>query len=52
MVAFSSIKAKYVALTIVANEVTWMRLLLIEIGLLDLDSQCRIINVARNPETE
>lgn len=37
MVALSTIKAEYVTLTLVVKKATWMKLLLIEIGLLDKD---------------
>lgn len=36
-IALSSIKAKYVALTFTTKEVIWMRLLFIEIGLLNIE---------------
>ena len=48
----STTEAEYVALTLVAKEATWMRLLLTEIGLLDKDDQYAMIKVARSPGTE
>lgn len=44
----SSIKAKYVALTFAAKEATWMRLLLIKLGLLDKKGHYVEIKVLKN----
>ena len=52
MVVLSSKEAEYVARTLRAKEATWMRLLLIEIGLLDKDGQYTIINVMRSTRSE
>lgn len=46
-VALSSTEAEYVALTFAANEATWLRLLLIEIGLLDEEGQYAEIKVTQ-----
>lgn len=51
-VALLSTKAKYVALTLVAKEAIWMRLLLTEIGLLDKDGQNVIIKIIKHLEIE
>lgn len=39
IVALLSTEAEYMALIVVAKEATWLRLLLIEAGLLDKDGQ-------------
>lgn len=51
-VAFSLTKAEYVVLTLIAKETTWLRLLLIEIGLLNKDGQYAEIKVAKSTRTE
>ncbi len=51
-VALSSTEAKYVALTLITKEVTWLRLLLIEVGLLDKDGQYAKIKVTKNTRTK
>ena len=43
--ALSSTKAEYIALTLVAKKATWLRLLLTELGLLQLDDQHALIKV-------
>ncbi len=45
-VALSSTKAEYIALTLAAKEATWIRLLLTELGLLQLDQQHALIKVS------
>ncbi len=49
-VALSLTEAKYVALTLAAKEVTWMRLLLTEVGLLDKEGQYKEIKVIQGSE--
>ena len=44
-VALSSFEAEYIALTLAAKEATWLRLLLIELGLLEANDQHAEINV-------
>lgn len=46
-VALSSTEAEYVALTFAAKEATWLRLLLIDIGLLDEEGQYAEIKVTQ-----
>lgn len=46
-VALSQTEAEYVALTFAAKEATWLRLLLIEIGLLDEEGQYAVIKVTQ-----
>lgn len=47
MIALSSIEVKYMALTLVAKEATWLRLLLIELNLLKALEQYVEIKVAQ-----
>ena len=47
-VALSSTEAEYIALTLAANEATWLRLLLTELGLLQPDQQHALIKVSQN----
>ncbi len=48
IVALSSIEAEYIALTLAAKEVTWLRLLLKELGLLQPDQQHALIKVSEH----
>lgn len=45
-VTFSSIKAKYIALTLAVKEATWLQLLLIKLGFLQPDQQHTLIKVS------
>ena len=47
-VALSSTEAKYIALNLAAKEATWMRLLLIELGLLQSDQQYAFIKIPKH----
>lgn len=44
--ALSSTEAKYIALTLAAKDATWLRLLLTELGLLQVDQQHALIKVS------
>ena len=46
-VALSSTEAEYIALTLAAKEATWLRLLLTELRLLQLDQQHALIKVSK-----
>lgn len=46
-VALSSTEAEYIVLTLAANEATWLRLLLMELGLLQPDQQHALIKVSK-----
>ena len=48
VITWSSTEAKYVALISAAREATWLRLLLTELGLLDLDQQFAEIRVHKS----
>lgn len=48
MVALSSIETKYVVITITAKEATWIRLLFIEINLLNKKGQYTEIKVLKD----
>lgn len=47
-VALSSTEAEYIALTLAAKEVTWLRLLLTKLGLLQPDQQHALIKVSKH----
>ncbi len=46
--ALSSTEAEYIALALAAKEATWLRLLLTELGLLQLDQQHALIKVSEH----
>ena len=52
MVALSLTKAEYMALTLIVKEATWLRLLLIEVGLLNKYGQYTEIMVTKSVGTE
>lgn len=48
IIDFSSTEAKYVAMTLAMKEVTWLRLLLTKVGLLDKDNKYAEIKMTKS----